>query len=101
MIIARDRFLCRIDKNDAGLKVAHIKPCILGGTGQPWNLFTLCQDCYMQKQRAGWTIPGPYAAQLEYSYENYLGHLWDFLTPRQQHALADEAQDWFGHRVVM
>ncbi|KPI09911.1 HNH endonuclease [Actinobacteria bacterium OV450] len=101
MVIARDRFLCRMDRNDAGLKVAHIQPCIMGGTGQPWNLFTICQDCNQQKIRKGWTIPGPYAAQLELSYEIYLGRLWDFLTADQQLILANEAETWFEHRVVL
>lgn len=45
-VLRRDRKRCRLCGSSRGSEVDHIVPVALGGTGDLWNLRTLCRPCH-------------------------------------------------------
>jgi hypothetical protein len=74
----------------AVLHVDHVKPCLKGGTADPWNLQTLCSACNINKGREWGKATRHYRAR-RHLIAAYLTYLWGYLGKGQQETLAREA----------
>lgn len=92
-ILRRDGFTCRYCGGrapDVALRVDHVIPVALGGSDQPTNLTTACQDC-----NSGKSATPPDAAQVEQVDQRALKWAETMAAIAAEEAQERAGQDWF------